>query len=195
MVAAARGKQAQVSTGRQTGEKISTAVGYLTYLQLGTAGHHLGKGNTDALNDSQQNSTADSTVPRRFVASSNGQRATSKETCNDGIVWILLLANTLDGAVKGREQTTPYAKVATEDRCSHFDGGDSAYSSFAVGGVSVTFNAVPYRTADSLLHERGRGQRVDAPPSAAGAKRGRHTPIQNAPPKSFKMTQGQGSRA
>lgn len=126
-------------------------LGRVAYLQLGAAGHHLGEGNTDTLNDSQQNSTTNGTISGSLVASSNGQRATGKETCDNGVVWILLLADALDGAVKGGEQATPYAKVSTENGCSHLDGRDGAYSPFAVGRVSVAFDAVPYRTADGLF--------------------------------------------
>lgn len=131
-----------------------------TYFKLGAARHHLGKGNTDTFDNGQQNGTANGTVPGGLVPTSNGQRATSEETRNDGIVWILLLADALDGTVKRREQATPYTKVAAEHRRPHLDGCDGAYSSLAVGRVSVTLDAVPYRTANSLqdMYRLARGR-------------------------------------
>lgn len=122
-----------------------------TYLQLGATSHHLGEGNAHTLDDGQQHCATNSTIPRRLVTSSDSQGATCEKTGDDGIVWILLLADALDGAVKGREQTTPDTKVTTQDGGSHLDGSNGAYPSLAVRGVSVALDTVPYRTTDGLL--------------------------------------------
>lgn len=125
-----------------------------TYLQFGTPSHHLAKRNSNTLNNRQQDRTSNSTIPRRLVPATNRQRATRKEPSNNSIVGVLLLADPLDGTVKCRKETTPHAEIAAEDGGAHLDGGDGAYSSFAVGGVSVAFDAVPDCTANSLM---GRG--------------------------------------
>ena len=84
----------------------------LRYLQLGRASQHLGESNTDALNNREQNSATNSTVSRSLVATTDGQGATREETGDNGIVRILLLADSLDGAVECRKEATPDAKIA-----------------------------------------------------------------------------------
>lgn len=69
---------------------------------------------------------------------------------HDGVVGILLLADTLDGAVKGREETAPDTKVAAQDGSSHLDGGDGTDAALAVGRVSEALDAVPDGSANGL---------------------------------------------
>lgn len=69
---------------------------------------------------------------------------------HDGVVRILLLSNALDGAVKGREETAPDAKVAAQDGSSHLDGGDGTDAALAVGRVSEALDAVPDGSANGL---------------------------------------------
>ena len=66
------------------------------------------------------------------------------------IIRILLLPYPLDRTIKRRKQTPPYPEIAPQDWCSRFYGCDGADASFAVGGVSEAFYAVPDRAADAL---------------------------------------------
>ena len=54
-----------------------------------------------------------------------------------------LLPDSLDGAVKGAEHSTPYSKVATEYRCSCFDGGQCTDASLAEGRIPEAFDTMP----------------------------------------------------
>lgn len=127
----------------------------LRHLELGGARQHLGEADTDTLNDGEQDSAADGAVTGSLVAASDGEGAAGEETGNNGIVRVLLLADALDGAVKGREEAAPDAKVAAEDGGAHLDGGDGADASLAVGGVAEALDSVPDGATDSL---EGRGQ-------------------------------------
>lgn len=69
---------------------------------------------------------------------------------HDGVVGILLLSDALDGAVKGREETTPDTEVSAQDGRSHLDGGNGTDSTLAVGRVSEALDAVPDGTTDGL---------------------------------------------
>ena len=129
----------------------------LGHFELRRSRQHLGETDTDTLNDGKQNGTANGTVARGLVATSDGESTTSEETGNDGVVGVLLLADALYGAVKGREEATPDAEVASEDRSSHLDGGDGADASLAVGGVAEPFDAVPDGATNGL---KRRGQRL-----------------------------------
>ncbi len=53
-----------------------------THLQLGRPRKHLLETDTDTLDDGEQDSTANGTVPRRLVPASDGQRAAREETGN-----------------------------------------------------------------------------------------------------------------
>lgn len=77
-----------------------------SYLQLCVIGHHSLETNTDTLNDSQEDGAHDGGVTGSLDTTTDGQRATSEETSDNGVPGILLLANTLDSTVVGREQTT-----------------------------------------------------------------------------------------
>jgi hypothetical protein len=65
-----------------------------------------------------------------------------------------LLANTLDCAVEGTEQTTPNTEVTTKHRSSGLDSCESTYAAFTVGAVAETFDTVPDSTTDSLEIEK-----------------------------------------
>lgn len=119
-------------------------------LQLGRAGEHLGETDTDALDDGEQDGTADGTVSRGLVASSDRESTASEETSDDGVVGILLLAHALDGAVESREQTAPDAKVTAQDGRSHLHSGDGADTSFTIGRVSEALDTVPNGAANGL---------------------------------------------
>ena len=54
----------------------------LSHLQLRCPRKHLLEADTDTLDNGEQDSTANGTVPRRLVPTSDGQRAARKETCN-----------------------------------------------------------------------------------------------------------------
>lgn len=165
----------------------------LRHLQLGRAGQHLGEADANTLNDGQQDSAANGTIARRLVATTDSERATGEEASDDGVVRILLLTDALDGAVKGREEAAPDAEVAAEDRGAHLDSRDGTDATLTVGRVSEALDSVPDGTSDGLatllvsLEE-------DSPMSQDLSKKKELTPMQNAPPKSLRMTQGQGSR-
>lgn len=61
-----------------------------------------------------------------------------------------LFPDSLDRAVKGTEHPTPYSEVATQDRCSCFDGGQCADASLTEGGIPEAFHTMPQGAADSL---------------------------------------------
>ncbi len=65
-----------------------------THLQLRCPRKHLLEADTDTLNDSEQDGTANGTVPRRLVPASDGQRAAREETGNLGRVrsWMIGLS-------------------------------------------------------------------------------------------------------
>jgi hypothetical protein len=109
-----------------------------------------------------------------------------------GIVRILLLSDSLDGAIEGREHPTPDTKVTTEDGGARLDGCDGTYPSLPVRAVSEAFDTVPDGTTDGL--RRRKPVSHDITIEGIGEGEGEHTPIQKAPPKSDKATQGQGSR-
>lgn len=123
----------------------------LRHLELGGAGEHLAEADTDTFDDGEQDGAADGAVAGSLVATSDGERATGEEAGDDGVVGILLLADALDGAVKGGEETTPDAEVAAEHGSAHLDGCDGADAALAVGGVSEALDAVPDGAADSLF--------------------------------------------
>lgn len=105
----------------------------MAYLQFCAARHHLAEGNADPLNDCQQHRTSNRAIPCSLVASPDGQGATGEEASNDGVVGVLLLAHAFDGAVEGREQAAPHAKVSAQDGRAHLDGSDGAYAALTVG--------------------------------------------------------------
>lgn len=121
---------------------------WLWYLQLGAACQHLLECNAHALDDSQQDGTANGTIPRSLITSSYGQTTTGEEAGDDGIVWVLLLPDAFHGAVKRAEQATPNAEVSTEDRCSHLNSCDSTDPTLAVGAVAEAFDTMPYCATD-----------------------------------------------
>ena len=123
---------------------------WLGYFQLGRAREHLGEPDTNTLDNREEDSAADGTVSRGLVASSDGKGTTGEEAGDDSIIGILLLANTLHSAVEGREETTPDAKVAAEDRRSHLDSGNGANTALTVGRVSESLDSMPDSTADGL---------------------------------------------
>ena len=156
----------------------------LRHLELGAARQHLGEGDADALDDGEEDGAANGVVARGLEAASKRERAAGEEAGNDGVVGVLLLADALYGAVECREQAAPDAKVAAQHGRAHLDGRDGADAPLAVGRVAEAFDTVPDGAADGLVlsvtfEETGRGTR---------------TPMQKAPPKSLKMTKGQGSR-
>ena len=127
------------------------------YLQPHIPRHGLGESNAHALDDSQQDGAADGAIPRSPVSSSDGQRAAGEEASDDAVVRVLLLPHALDGAVKGGEEASPHAKVATQHGRPHLDGGDCACASLAVRTVPEAFYAVPYRATDCLYFCSGWG--------------------------------------
>lgn len=116
---------------------------------------------TDALNDGQKDGAADGTVSNSLCTTTNGESTSGKETGNDGVPRILLLADALDSAVECREHAAPDTEVTTENRSACLDCGKSckarsvfaaccrlvyrtSYPSLAVRTVSETFDTVPY---------------------------------------------------
>jgi hypothetical protein len=67
-----------------------------------------------------------------------------------GVPRILLLAQAFYSTIEGAEQSTPRSEVATERWRAHLDRCDGSYPSLSVRTISETFDAVPYRTANSL---------------------------------------------
>ena len=67
----------------------------------------------------------------------------------------------------------------------------TSYSSLAVGAVSVSFNTVPYCSADCLSQSVSLCLLFPVRSTLQAQER---TPMQNAPPKSDNATHGQGSR-
>jgi hypothetical protein len=124
-----------------------------THLQLGAAGQHLVEPDTDTLNNSQQHSATDGTVPRGLVSSSYGQSSSCEETSDDGVVRVLLPPDALDGAVERREEPTPDSEVAAEYGRSRLDRCDGAYPTLAHGAVAEALDTVPYRSSDRLGRE------------------------------------------
>ena len=66
------------------------------------------------------------------------------------IIRILLLPYPLDCTIKRREQTPPYPEIAPQYRRPRFYSCDGADASFAVGGVSEAFYAVPNCATNAL---------------------------------------------
>lgn len=86
------------------------------HLELRALRHHALEANSDALNDREQNGTANRTVAYRPRAPADCERAAGEAAGDDWVPGVFFAADALDGAVEGREQTSPYAEVATEDR-------------------------------------------------------------------------------
>jgi hypothetical protein len=173
-------------------------------LQLCAARHHPLQTDTDTLDDRQQYRAADGIVPCRLETSSNREGTAGEEAGDDGIVWVLLLAYALDGAVKCREQAAPDTKVATEHGRAHLDGRHGAETPLSDGRVPESLYAVPYRAANGLRESAGGGggvwvwccgMRARAFLLAGSLLKEGHTPMEKAAPKSLMMTQGHGSRA
>lgn len=120
------------------------------HLKFRGASHHLGETNADTFDDGEQHGTADGVVSGSLEATSEGEGTADEETGDDGVVRVLLLADALDGAVKGREETTPDAKVAAKYWGAHLDGCESTDTALTVGGVTETLDAVPDSASDGL---------------------------------------------
>jgi len=145
------------------------------HLQLGVLGHHPLEPDSDTLDDGQQDGAADGAVADGFGSSAHGERTTGEETGNNGVPWVLLFANALDGAVECAEHATPDAEVATEYGRACLDCRDgwrgrecqyvireitksrvdvrwwhTSYSALAVRAVPVSFNTVPYCSTNCL---------------------------------------------
>lgn len=85
-----------------------------------------------------------------------------------GIVRVLLLSDSLDGAVERREHTTPDTKVSAQHRGTSLNRGDRTYPSFTVRAVSESLNTVPDSASNSLKQENN--------PSALNVRSSRNTP-------------------
>ena len=122
----------------------------ITYLELSVISHHPLETDTNALDDSKEDGAHDGGVPGSLDTTADGQGTTGEETGDDGVVSILLLTETLDGAVEGTEHATPNTEVSTEDRGASLDGRDGTYPALTVGAVAETLDTVPDSTTDSL---------------------------------------------
>lgn len=87
----------------------------VTHLKPSITRKVLSNTNTNTLNNSEEHRATNGAVPHRLVTTSHGESTTREKAGNDGIVRILLLPDALDGAVEGREETTPHAEVTAED--------------------------------------------------------------------------------
>ena len=96
-------------------------------------GHHAVEANRDAFNDSEEDGTRYSAVAHGAVPATDSEGAAGEEAGDDGVPRVLLLPNALDGTVICVEEAAPDTEVAAENRGAGLDGGDSAYSSLAVG--------------------------------------------------------------
>lgn len=76
--------------------RINLNVVNLTYLELCVIGHHALESNTNTLDDSEEDGTHNSGVSGGLITTTDSEGATSKETSNDSIIGIFLLANTLN---------------------------------------------------------------------------------------------------
>lgn len=72
-----------------------------SYLKLCVVGHHSLETDTDTFNDGKENGAHDGGVTGSLDTTTNSKRATSEETCDNGVPRILLLAHTLNGTVVG----------------------------------------------------------------------------------------------
>lgn len=99
--------------------------------------------NAHTFDDGKEDGAHDGAIPRSLVASSRGKGSSGEESGNDGVVWILLLANAFDGAIKSAEHAAPDSEIASCDWRAGLDRSDHAYPPFAIGGVSVALDAVP----------------------------------------------------
>lgn len=91
------------------------------HLQLRILRHHPLEPNPHTLNNRQQNRTTNCTIPYRLWATPNRERATGKETRDDGVPGVLLLADAFDGTVECAEHAAPDTEVAAEDGRAGFD--------------------------------------------------------------------------
>lgn len=114
-----------------------------THIKSGVLSHQ--SLNTDAhtFNNSQKDSAHDGAVSRGLVASSYGKSTTGEKPGNDRVVWVFLLSDTLDSAIKCAEQAAPYTKITSCYGRSSFDCCDHAYSSLSIRRVSESFDTVP----------------------------------------------------
>lgn len=123
----------------------------MTHLELRSAGHHLLKRDADALDDGEQDSTADGAVTRALIPATDGETAACEEARDDRIVRVLLFPDALDCAVEGAKEAAPDAKVAAEDRRAHLDGAYGACSPLAERAVAEAFDAMPDSATNGLL--------------------------------------------
>lgn len=172
------------ATARQRGSSI------IAHLEFCAPGHHLLEPHADTLNDREQHRTAYRAVPDLLGTATDSECSAREEACDDAVPWVLLLPYPLDGAVERAEETAPDAKVSAENWCAHLDRCDGAHSPLAVRAVPEPLDAVPDGAADGLRDFVSAATRSGNRRRAGRA----HTPMAKAPPKSLKMTHGQGSR-
>lgn len=66
------------------------------------------------------------------------------------VIWIFLLPQTLDCAVKRAKESAPDAKVASEHRGARLDGRQRSDASLAVRRIAEALDAVPDSSSDGL---------------------------------------------
>lgn len=164
-----------------------------THFELCATRQHLLEANADALNHREEHGAADGAVPRRAKTTPYCQRPTSQKPRCNGVEGIFLPPYALDCAVKCAEETTPDAEIAAQYRGAHLDCRDGADAPLAVGAIAEALDAVPNRAAYRL---RGGSVKLGGGACIGLGSRQRpgRTPMAKAPPKSFRMTQGHGSR-
>lgn len=108
-----RRRHSQSSAHSQRALAPITTRRWRRHLQLRAIGHHPLEPNPDTLNHSQQNRTANRTVPYCSRTSSNSERTSREESGDDGVPGVFLFADTFDGAVEGGEHAAPDAEVAS----------------------------------------------------------------------------------